>query len=130
MAGSFSDVLENELLDHVFKTGAFGVPTDIYVELYTVAPTDAGGGTPVSGGSYARKVCNTWDVAAGGAIANTGAITFIQATGDWGTVVAFGIFDALVAGNFLAWADLTVSKTILSGDTAEFAASELDVTLT
>ena len=115
MAGSFSDVLENELLDHVFKTGAYGVPTNIYVELYTVAPTDAGGGTPVSGGSYARKVCNTWDVAAGGAIANTGAITFVQATGDWGTVVA--------------WADLTVNKTILTGDTAEFAAGELDVTL-
>ena len=129
MAGSFSDLLENELLDHVFKTGAFAEPTDIYVELYTAAPTDAGGGTPVAGGSYARKVCNAWDVAAGGAIANTGAITFVQATADWGLVVAFGIFDALVAGNFLAWADLTVNKTILTGDTGEFAAGELDIVL-
>ena len=129
MAGSFSDYLENELLDHVFKTGAFAVPTDIYVALYTVAPTDAGGGTEVSGGSYARKVCNTWNVAAAGAIANTAAITFAQATGDWGTVVAFGIFDAITAGNFLAWADLATSKAIQNGDTAQFAAGELDVTL-
>ena len=129
MAGTFSDLLENELLDHVFKTGAYAVPTNIYIELYTVAPTDAGGGTPVAGGSYARKVCDTWDAAAAGAIANTGAITFAQATGDWGEVVAFGIFDAITGGNFLAWADLTVNKTILTGDTAEFAAGELDVTL-
>jgi len=129
MAGSFSDYLENELLDHVFKVGAFTQPTNLYVALYTVAPTDAGGGTEVSGGSYARKLHNSWDAAAGGATANTGAITFDQATGDWGTVVAFGIFDALSGGNLLAWADLTANKAIASGDTAQFAAGELDVTL-
>ena len=130
MAGSFGDALENKMLDHLLKTTPFAVPTDIYIELYTVAPTDAGGGTPASGGSYARKVCNTWDAAAGGATANTGAITFAQATGDWGTILAFALFDAITGGNFLAWADLTVNKDILNGDTAEFAAGELDVTLT
>ena len=130
MAGSFGDALENKMLDHLLKTTPFVVPTDIYIELYTVAPTDAGGGTPASGGSYARKVCNTWDGAAGGATANTGAITFVQATGDWGTILAFALFDAITGGNFLAWADLTVNKDILNGDTAEFAAGELDVTLT
>ncbi len=129
MAGSFSDYLEDALLDHVFKTSAFGEPADIYIELYTVAPSDAGGGTPAVGGSYARKVHNTWDVAAGGAIENTGAITFVQATGDWGLIVALGIFDAITAGNFLAWCDLTVNKNVLSGDTAEFAAGEIDITL-
>ncbi len=130
MAGSFGDALENKLLDHLLKTAPFSVPTDIYIELYTVAPSDAGGGTPAAGGSYARKVCNSWDGAAGGATANTGAITFVQATGDWGEIVAFALFDAITAGNFLAWADLTVNKSILSGDTAEFAAGELDITLT
>lgn len=130
MAGSFSDFLEDALLDHVFKTAPYSVPSDIYIELYTVAPSDSGGGTPVSGGSYARKICNTWDGSSGGAIANTGAITFVQATGSWGTVVAFGIFDAISGGNFLGWADLAVNKAIEDGDTAEFAAGELDVTLT
>lgn len=130
MAGSFGDALEIKLLDHLLKTTPFAVPTNIYVALYSVAPTDAEGGSELSGSGYARKVCNTWDGAAGGATANTGAITFAQATGDWGEVVAFGIFDAITGGNFLAWADLTVSKTILNGDTAEFAAGELDVTLT
>lgn len=31
------------------------------------------------------------------------AITFPQATGDWGTVVAWGIFDASSSGNLWAW---------------------------
>ncbi len=130
MAGSFGDALENKILDHILKTTPFVVPADIYIELYTVAPSDAGGGTPAVGGSYARKINNSWDGAAGGATANTGAITFVQATGDWGEIVAFALFDAITAGNFLAWADLTVNKSILNGDTAEFAAGELDITLT
>jgi hypothetical protein len=129
MAGSFSDYLENELLDHVLKVGAYTQPTNIYVALFTVAPTDAGGGTEVSGGSYARVQCNTWDAASGGASANTGAITFPQATANWGTVVAFALFDAVSGGNMLAWGDLAVSKAVDSGDTAEFAAGDLDVTL-
>ena len=130
MAGSFSDFLEDELLDHVLKTGAYGEPTNIYVALYTVAPNDAGGGTEASGGSYARKIHEAWDVSSGGASENTGAITFVQATGDWGEIVAFALFDAITVGNMLMWGDLSVNKTILTGDTAEFAAGEIDVTLT
>jgi hypothetical protein len=37
--------------------------------------------------------------------------------------------DASTAGNTLVWGDLTTAKTIGSGDTASFAASDLDVTL-
>jgi len=129
MAGSFGDALENKLLDHLLKTAPFAVPTNIYVALYSAAPSDAGGGTELSGGGYARKICNTWDAAAAGATANTGAITFDQASGDWSEAVAFALFDAITDGNFLAWADLSVSKTVLNGDTAEFAAGELDIEL-
>ena len=129
MAGSFSDYLENELLDHVLKTAAYTVPTNIYVALYTTAPTDAGGGTEVSGGSYARKLHNTYDAAASGATENTGAITFATATASWGTVLAFALFDTITGGNMLMWGDLTASKAVGSGDTAEFADGALDVTL-
>ena len=129
MAGSFSDYLENKVLDHVFLTATYTQPSAIYVALYTVAPTDAGGGTEVSSGGYARVQHDNWDTAASGAIENTGAITFPTATADWGTLVAFGIFDALTGGNLLAWGDLTTSKVIATGDTAEFADGDLDVTL-
>lgn len=132
MSGSKSDFLENELLDHVLGNAAYSAPATVYVALYTGAPTDAGGGTEVSGGSYARSAvtnnATNWPAASGGAKANGTEITFPEATGDWGEVVAFGIFDAESAGNLLYWADLTANKTINSGDTAKFAVGELDVT--
>ena len=130
MAGTLSTALANELLDHILKTGEFTVPTDIYVALYSVAPSKAGGGTELTGNGYARKVHNSWDVGSGGATENTGAVTFAAASGgDWSEAVAFGLFDAITSGNFLAWGDLTVSKTVLDGDTAEFADGALDISI-
>ena len=132
MAGSKSDYLENKLLDHVLGGGDYSRPATVYVALYTVAPTDAGGGTAVTGGSYARKsVTNNstnWPAASGGAKSNGTEIAFAEATASWGTVVAFGIFDDPTAGNLLYWADLTTPKAIGSGDTAKFAAGDLDLT--
>lgn len=132
MPGSKSDFLENEILDHVLGNAAYTAPATVYIALYTVAPSDTGGGTEVTGGSYARKdVANNatnWPAASGGAKSNGAAITFVTATASWGTVVAFGIFDALTLGNLLYHATLTINKTIDSGDTAQFAIGDLDVT--
>jgi hypothetical protein len=129
MAG-LSDYLENELLDHIVGKTAYTMPT-VYVGLYTSAPTDAGGGTEVSGGSYARKSTAgaDWAAASGGAISNANAITFVTASGSWGTVTHFGLFDASTTGNLLAWGALGASKAIGSGDTASFAAGDLDITM-
>jgi hypothetical protein len=101
-----------------------------YVGLYTAAPSDSGGGTEVSGGSYARKstAAADWEAASGGATQNANAITFVTPTGNWGTVTHFGIFDAATAGNLLYWGALASQKTIDSGDTASFAAGALDLT--
>ena len=49
--------------------------------------------------------------------------------GTWGTIVAIAIFDALTTGNMIAWADLTASKTIATGDILRIPAGDLDVTL-
>lgn len=133
MAGSFSDYLENALLNQLFRGSSYSFPGTLYVGLYTAAPTDAGGGTEVSGNSYARVAvtANTsnWANSTAGSTSNSNAITFPQASGSWGTVVALGIFDASTSGNLLAWADLTTSKLVGNGDTPSFAAGDLDVTL-
>jgi hypothetical protein len=132
MAGSKSDFLENEILDHVLGNAAYSAPATVYVGLFTAAPTDAGGGTEVTGGSYARVAvtnnATNWPAASGGAKSNGAAVTFPTATASWGTVLAFGIFDAVSAGNLLYWADLTVSKAVGDGDTAEFAIGDIDIT--
>lgn len=132
MAGSFSDYLENKLLDHVFKNTSFTSPATLYCGLYTVAPTDAGGGTEVSGSGYSRasfSPSTTFQSASGGATQTVAAVTFGQASGNWGTVVAFGIFDNASGGNLLAWGDLSLSKQIQSGDIATFASGDIDITL-
>ena len=124
---SFSDYLENELLDHVFSNAAYTSPTTVYLALYTVAPTDAGGGTQVTGAGYARQAV-AFTAAAGGAISNTAAEAFTAAGGNYGSVVAVGLFDALTAGNLLAW-DAITSATVNDGDTLNFAIGEIDITL-
>jgi hypothetical protein len=132
MAGSKSNYLELKLLDHVLGGGDYSRPATVYIALYTAAPTDAGGGTEVSGGSYVRTAVtnnNTnFPAASGGAKSNGTDITFVEATVSWGTVVAFAIFDAVSGGNMLYWGDLTVNKTIEAGDTAKFAAGDIDIT--
>jgi hypothetical protein len=123
---SKSDYAENKVNELLVGKTAFATPT-AYVALYTSAPSDAGGGTEVTGGSYARKSTAgaDWNASSSGSISNANAITFVTATGSWGTVTHFGVHDALTAGNLLFWAALTTSKTIGSGDTASFAASTL-----
>jgi hypothetical protein len=128
MAG-FTTFLQQELLDHIGGNGGYTAPTP-YVGLYTAAPTDAGGGTEVSGGSYARVDASAkFGAASGTTMSNDAAITFPTATGSWGTVTHFGVFDASTSGNLLYWGALSASKTVGSGDTASFAIGELDVTL-
>lgn len=123
MAGSKSDWLENKVLQMIFKS-AWSFEQSVWVGLYTVAPTDAGGGTAATGTGYARiEVARStgWTLT-GNTITNTADVDFGTAGGSWGTVVAFGIFDALTAGNLLYWGDLTVSKTIQNGDPVKFPA--------
>ena len=132
--GSFSDYLENEVLDHVLATGDYTSPVHTWIALTTHYLADDDTGSTLRelvGGAYARRVCDTWDAASGGATANTDDLTFAQATDDWGKIVDFAIVDTgtLDAGNMLAYGSLTISKSVQSGDTPKFAAGDLDITL-
>jgi hypothetical protein len=129
MAG-FTNFSEDLVLDWLLTNGSATRPTAWYVALYTVAPGEAGGGTEVSGGSYARTaVTFTVSGTAPTTASNSAAVEFPTATGSWGTVVAAGIFDASTSGNLLAFANLTTSKTVDSGDVLRFNTGEIDVTL-
>lgn len=136
---SFSNYAAQAVLNSLFgKTSNFGAlasaPT-IYVALFTTMPGEDGtGGTEVSGGSYARvaTVAGDWNAATSAdpsVVDNANAVTFPEATGAWGTVVGFGLFDAATVGNYLGGNTFGTSKAPTSGDTPEFAAGDLDVTL-
>lgn len=126
MAGK-SDFLENELLDHVLRNSAYTPPATVYAGLYTAAPTDAGGGTEVSGNAYARTAI-TFAVASGGATSNSADVTFPTPSGSWGTVTHFGVFDASSGGNLLYWGALSASQAIASGNIVKFPSGDIDVT--
>lgn len=131
---SFSDFLENELLDHVFGNASYAAPATLYLALYTVAPDDAGaGGTEVTGGAYARKAvtnnATNFPAAVAGAKANGVDLDWPEATASWGTIVHVGILDAASAGNYLGGGALAANKTIGAGDTFRIKAGDLDITL-
>jgi hypothetical protein len=124
---AFSNYLENKILLHVLSNTAYTSPTTVYLGLHTADPTDAGTGTEVSGGSYARQ--SFASTVSGNAASNTSAIEFPTATGSWGTVGWVGVWDNLTGGNLLFHGALTASKTIASGDVFRVPAGDLDITL-
>lgn len=150
---AMSDTLENKLIDWFFRGQAIGItgasaaagtgPTNLYIGLLTAAPSDTGGGTEVTGGSYARVTVASslvnWagtqaaastvaSSGTGGTTSNNGAITFPAPSANWGVVSHFGIYDATSSGNLLFWGALTASKTVNNGDAApSFAAAALSI---
>ena len=125
---ALSNYLENALLDAVLNNTSYTSPTTTYVGLFTSDPTDAGSGTEVSGGSYAR-VAASFGAASEGNCTNDADITFTQATANWGTVTHFGLYDASTTGNLLFHGALTSSKAIETGDIFKIASTNLSITL-
>lgn len=147
-----SNYLENELLDHVLGEGArdYTSPT-LYIALFAdtgsgVATALESGTSSTSGtgnwgyyeinnGNYSRVAVN-FDAAASGSAANTGAVTFNQATANYdtaggagNTVTHVAIMDNNTAGNVLFYGALSVSKTVTTGDTFQINAGALTVSL-
>ena len=101
-----------------------------YVALFTTATTDAGGGTEVSGGGYARQLVGLSAASgAGGLTSNAADIVFPTATADWGTVTHVAIMDAATGGNMIMHSPLDASKAIAVGDTFKINATELICTI-
>lgn len=136
---SFSIYMTQAMMNSVFgKTSSFGALASapvLHVALFTTQPAEDGtGGVEVSGGSYARLATAATDWNAATATDptitdNATVITFPEATGSWGTVVSFGLFDAASAGNYLGGNALDVSQSPTSGHTLSFAVGVLDVSL-
>ena len=124
---ALSDYLENEVLDHILGTGAYTMPSSVYVGLSTASFNDDNSGTELSGSGYTRKVA-TFAVATSGTTSNNAAVEFPAATGSWGTVSHFGLFDAATSGNLLIHGAFSVSKTVSSGDILKIAVGDLDIT--
>jgi len=94
-----SNYAENAIGNHVLRNTSMTSPSVVYLGAFTaVSDAEAGSGTEVSGGSYAR-VAVTFGAPSNGVFANSGAVTFLPATANWGTITHTAIFDAISGGN-------------------------------
>lgn len=144
MAGSKKDTFENSLLAHIFNnanianmgdaTGLRGSTAagNLYVALFTVAPSDSAQGTEANYTNYARvavaRSAGGWTVAGNNA-SNAAAITFPTCGATPNTLVAFAICLAGAAGvdDAIYWGDLTANLAVSNGITPEFAIGDLDI---
>jgi len=127
---ALSDHAEKLILDWMMTAGTATRPTAWYVALYTAAPSDAGGGTELTGSGYAREAVAFAAATSGaGTTSNTGAVIFTADGGDWGSVTHMGIHDASSGGNLIWHGSLAAAKTVADGDTLEFAVGNIDLTV-
>lgn len=128
----------NSLFGKTSNFGALATRPTLYVALFTTAPANDGtGGTEVSATStgYARVSTapadwNAATLANPSVVSNVNPITFAKATGSWGTITSFGIYDAATAGNYLGGGTLTTQKSPTTGDTPQYDAGQLTASLT
>jgi len=123
---AISNYAENLLLDWLFNGTAPTRPTAWHLALHTANPTDAGTGSEVSGGSYARQAL-TLAAATGGSRANSGTITFSGLPAV--TVTHFGIWDAPTGGNLLWYGALNAQQVVAAGNSLIWNAGSLTVSL-
>jgi hypothetical protein len=130
-----SNYLEQKIIEAVLKNTTFAGGANTYVALLTATATpESGTVTEVSGGSYARQAMLAASAWSAGSqvtdfyeVSNAADISFPVASADWGTIVAFALYDALTTGNMLYWGALDASKSILNGDQFKFVAGALKI---
>src|SRR6516225_9892091 len=135
----FTNYLDQRITQLLFSNTAYTIPATWYIALSTTTPSQ--GATPnftePSGNGYSRvSVTNNtsnWTAVAsppanGYTVQNNTIITFPTATGSWGTVTYFGIYDATTAGNLIGFGLLTSAQSITTGIAASFAVAQLTVT--
>jgi hypothetical protein len=127
---ALSDYLEKLLLDWAMTGGAATRPTAWHLALYSAAPSDAGGGTELTGNGYAREAIAFAAATSGaGTTSNTAEITFEADGGAWSEVTHVGIFDASTSGNLLWHGSITAPRTLADGDKLVFAVGDVELTL-
>lgn len=128
MADAATNYVEEAVLNEMLRGVDFTPPTSVYVALFETATDDAGGGTEVSGGSYARQTVSftaATQVSGMAECSNDAAIEFVDMPAV--TVTHAAIFDASTAGNMLYHGALSTQRDVAAGDTFKFDAGELTV---
>lgn len=124
MADNKTTYLENRILNHLLRNTASTAPATVYLALFTAAPTEAGGGTEVTGGSYARQAI-TFLAASGGSVASSADVVFTALPA--ATITHVAIMDASTGGNMFYYGALASSVTASAGSDLTFSTGSITV---
>ena len=125
-SSTLSNATSQQYLDYLLKGVALpALPASLWLALFTTTPNLNGvGGVEVStsGTGYARvelpRVSGTWTGPTGTnqEYNNTSELVFPVPTGNWGTIVSLGIYDAASNGNLIFISTIATSKQVSVGD--------------
>jgi hypothetical protein len=132
-----SNYLSDLYLNLALRGSEWTAIATAYMALYTSNPGKADTGTELSsagGTAYLRQSITFGAPAAISGIetvSNNADVTFPVATTDWGTITHIGLKNAADSstGNLLWYGELTVSKTISTGDRLKFLSGDVVVNL-
>jgi len=127
MSQTFS--LSNQILGYNFGMTSYTPPANYYLALSTTSNInpDGTGFTEITGGSYTRvQIPNntvSFSTPVNGVVKNAVSFQFAESTASWGTILSFGIYDALTGGSLKIFGNLTYSRTV---DTATVLVLEVN----
>jgi len=123
--GKLSVYAKNALLEHMF--GAEYTPAaTVYVALSTTDP--ASSVTEPVGNGYARSAM-AFSAAATRTVIQNGTSSFPLATGTWGLITHWVIYDALTVGNMLAYGAFNTSFTPVNGNIPSIPTTNIQITI-
>lgn len=146
--GILTDEWEVKLLKHIFGHTKLDIPSNLYLGLHSGTPTESSPSTgELSGSGYSRYhlVDNVHNTIASNSnsqmhtrfgfgtndnLTNDSAIDFPEATGSWGTVTHYSVWDdatATTAANCLMIGALSSGVAVTSGDQFRIAVGEFDL---
>jgi len=124
---ALSDYAENKVLDHTLGTTAWTMPATVYLGLSVASMADDASGTELSGSGYARQSIS-FASASSGSASTDATVTFPTATGSWGSVGYWSLWDASSGGNMLMHGAFTTAKTVGNGDILRVNSGDLTIT--
>lgn len=133
--GTLSDFAENAVVKHLTKEAAYSPAATVYLALCTADPTDAATGASMNevadSNNYARTAI-TFGAATSRRVTQSGTVTFPQASGAWGIVTHWAVVTSGThgSGDVLASGALSVSKSVVNGNTPSVASGEVWVEIT
>ena len=102
-----TDWLKDQIRAHLLRSATWAKPAELWVALYSAAPTAAGGGTELNAAGYARVRHGPgdyyWTAPVDGWFANASKIQFGVPLAPWAGIEAAGLLSAASGGILYAY---------------------------